>query len=165
MTLALDALGITADDLLASELLSDILLYHVLPTEADSQLVATLDGQSVDTALTGETVDVTVDGGTIMVDQAEVVSPDLIADNGIVHVINAVILPDVAIEAFGLSTDPDDDESTTTTEATEATTPTEAPTEDPGTIVDVAVENEFTTLVAAVEAPSSSTSWPTPRPS
>ena len=161
---AFEALGITAEDLLASDLLADILLYHVLPIEADSQLVATLDGQSVETALAGETVDVTVDGGTIMVDKAEVVSPDLQAENGIVHVINGVLLPDEAVAAFGVATDDEmTEESTTTTTTTtttaapaDSTTTTEAVDGDagegPGTIVDVAVENGFDTLVAAVQA-------------
>lgn len=158
---AFEALGITAEELLASDLLADILLYHVLPIEADSQLVATLDGQSVETALAGETVDVTVDGGTIMVDKAEVVSPDLEAENGIVHVINGVLLPDEAVAAFGVATDDEmTEESTTTTTTTAApadsTTTTEAVDgeagEGPGTIVDVAIENGFDTLVAAVQA-------------
>lgn len=159
---AFAALGITAEELLASELLSDILLYHVLPIEADSQLVATLDGQSVETALAGETVDVTVDGGTIMVDKAEVVSPDLQAENGIVHVINGVLLPDEAAAALGVAMDDEmAEDATTTTAPAESTTTTAAPAEStttteavegPGTIVDVAIENGFDTLVAAVQA-------------
>ncbi|MGI9609698.1 MAG: fasciclin domain-containing protein, partial [Acidimicrobiia bacterium] len=47
---AFDALGITAEELLAdTETLTAILTYHVLPQAADSQLVATLDGESVAT--------------------------------------------------------------------------------------------------------------------
>ena len=142
---AFEALGITADDLLAdTDTLTDILTYHVLPQEADSQLIATLDGESVAT-VNGQSVAISVEEGVIKVDDAEVVSPDLAADNGIVHVINAVLLPPDVAEALGAGM-----EDTTTTTA--APTTTEAPAEL-GTIVDVAVESgEFPTLVAALQA-------------
>jgi uncharacterized surface protein with fasciclin (FAS1) repeats len=144
---AFAALGITAEELLAdTETLTAILTYHVLPQAADSQLVATLDGESVPT-VNGDTIDISVVDGNVMVDQATVVSADLEADNGIVHVINAVLLPaDIAAALTG-----DAMEETTTTAAPETTTTTEAPAL--GTIVDVAVESgEFPTLVAALQA-------------
>jgi transforming growth factor-beta-induced protein len=147
---AFTALGITADELLAdTETLTAILTYHVLPQEADSQLVATLDGQSVPT-VNGESVDISVVDGDIMVDQATVVSADLEADNGIVHVINAVLLPDAVAEALGVTPATDGEEAPTTT------APDDDMTEEqvgPGTIVDIAAGNgNFTTLVAALEA-------------
>ena len=155
---ALEALDLTAEELLAdTETLTTILTYHVLPQAADSQLVATLDGQSVET-LQGESVTISVEGGTIMADQAEVVSADLEADNGIVHVINAVLLPPSVAEALGVAMDDemDDAETTTTTAAPETTTTTtEAPAEEP-TIAQIvaaaAEEGEFTILLAALEA-------------
>lgn len=141
---AFEALGITAEELLAdTETLTAILTYHVLGQEADSQLVATLDGQEVPT-VQGEAILVTVDGGSIMVNEATVVSADLQADNGIVHVINQVLLPPTIAEALGVAAP----EETTTT--------TEAPM-DP-TIADIVVElasadpAEFTVLLAAVQA-------------
>ena len=140
---AFEALGITAEELLAdTETLTQILLYHVLGQEADSQLVATLDGQDVAT-VQGESIAISVEGGTISVNDAEVVSPDLVADNGIVHVINGVLLPPTVSEALGAAM-----EDTTTT--------TEAPA-DP-TIAEIVVEQaggdpaEFTVLLAAVQA-------------
>jgi uncharacterized surface protein with fasciclin (FAS1) repeats len=160
---AFEALGITADELLAdTETLTQILTYHVLPQEADSQLVSSLDGESVAT-LNGDTIDIAViEGGTIQIDGvADVVSADLEADNGIVHVINAVLLPETVAEALGEAAAP---ETTTTTAAPETTTtaapetttttPTET-TEAPsaGTIVDIVVESgEFPTLLAALQA-------------
>jgi transforming growth factor-beta-induced protein len=95
---AFDTLGITAEDLLAdTDTLTQILTYHVAPQAADSQLVATLDGQEVPT-VNGQGVMISVDSGLIKVNDAEVVSADLVADNGIVHVINGVLLPpDIAI--------------------------------------------------------------------
>ena len=63
---AFDALGITPEELLAdTETLTAILTYHVLPQEANSQLVATLDGQSVPT-LNGQSVAISVDGAMAM---------------------------------------------------------------------------------------------------
>ena len=150
---AFEALGITAEELLAdTETLTQILLYHVLGQEADSSLVATLDGQEVPT-VQGESILVTVDGGNISINEAQVVSPDLAADNGIVHVINGVLLPPTIAEALGVAAP---EETTTTTEAPETTTTTEAPAEP--TIAEIVVElasgdpAEFTTLLAAIEA-------------
>ena len=74
---AFEALGITAEELLAdTETLTAILLYHVLGQEADSQLVATLDGSSVAT-LNPQAVDINVVDGQIMINEATVVSADL----------------------------------------------------------------------------------------
>ena len=144
---AFEALGITAEELLAdTETLTEILTYHVLPQEANSQLVATLDGEMVPT-VNGQSVTIAVADGVITVDDAEVVSPDLEADNGIIHVVNGVLLPADVADALGVAMDDEMMEETTTT-----TTTTEAPAE-PGTIVDVAVESgEFPTLVAALQA-------------
>ncbi|MEX1280441.1 MAG: fasciclin domain-containing protein [Acidimicrobiia bacterium] len=166
---ALTALGLTQDELLESEFLADILTYHVLPIEADSQAVSALDGEMVET-VNGASISIAVSGGTITIDgTAEVVSADLEADNGIVHVINAVLLPPDVADALGVAagdttttteageTTTTEAEETTTTEADETTT-TEAEetttTEAAGeTIADIVAGNEdFSTLLAAVEA-------------
>ena len=145
---AFETLGITAEELLAdTETLTDILTYHVLPQEANSQLVATLDGESVQT-VNGQSVSIAVTDGVITIDGAEVVSADLAADNGIVHVINAVLLPPDVAEALGVAMGEEMEETTTTT----TTTTTEAP-EQAGSIADiVAGDPNFSTLLAAVEA-------------
>jgi uncharacterized surface protein with fasciclin (FAS1) repeats len=85
-----EALEITADDLLALPNLADILQYHVVGAEAfaadltDGQLIETLQGSNV-------TVSITADG--VFINDAQVTVADLEADNGVVHVINAVLLP------------------------------------------------------------------------
>ena len=85
-----EALEITADDLLALPNLADILLYHAVGAEAfstdlmDGQLIETLQGGSV-------TVSITADG--VFINDAQVTVADLEADNGVVHVIDAVLLP------------------------------------------------------------------------
>lgn len=90
---ALDALGLTAEELLAdTETLTSILTYHVIEGEVPAATVVTLDGQSAET-LNGASVDITVDGETVMVDDATVVAVDVAADNGIIHVIDSVLLP------------------------------------------------------------------------
>ncbi|MGB9357790.1 MAG: fasciclin domain-containing protein [Acidimicrobiia bacterium] len=150
---AFEALGITAEELLANPALADILTYHVLPQEADSQLVATLDGSSVAT-VNGQSVDVSVVDGQIMINEATVVSADLVADNGIVHVIDAVLLPPDVAEALGVAmADEMEEETTTTTEATTTTT-TEAMDPTIAEIVAGAAAGdpaEFTVLLAALE--------------
>lgn len=90
---ALDALGLTADELLADQdTLTTILQYHVVEGAVPSSDVVTLDGQEVAT-LSGETVRVTVDGDTVMVNDATVTTVDLEASNGVVHVVDAVLVP------------------------------------------------------------------------
>ena len=85
-----EALEITADDLLALPNLGDILLYHAVGAEAyaadlsDGQLIETLQGGNL-------TVSITTDG--VFINDAQVTVADLEADNGVVHVIDAVLLP------------------------------------------------------------------------
>ena len=133
--------------------LTAILTYHVLPQEADSQLVATLDGSSVAT-VNGQSVDINVVDGQVMINEATVVSADLIADNGIVHVIDAVLLPPDIAEALGVAMAEEsmEEETTTTTEATTTTTEAMEPT-----IAEIVAEAaagdpaEFTVLLAALK--------------
>ena len=90
---ALDALGITAEELLAdTDTLSAILTYHVVAGAVPAADVVTLDGQSVAT-VNGADVTITVDGDTVMVNDATVVAVDVMASNGIIHVIDSVLLP------------------------------------------------------------------------
>ncbi|MDH3754256.1 MAG: fasciclin domain-containing protein [Acidimicrobiia bacterium] len=90
---ALDALGLTADELFAdTELLTSVLTYHVIPGEVPSSQVVTLDGQAV-TTVNGADVTITVDGDTVMVNDATVAAVDVAASNGVIHVIDTVLLP------------------------------------------------------------------------
>lgn len=93
---ALDALGLTAEELLAdTELLTSVLTYHVIPGEVRSSTVVTLDGESVAT-VNGADVQISVDGDTVMVNGATVVAVDVDASNGVIHVIDGVLLPPAA---------------------------------------------------------------------
>ena len=88
---ALTALGITAPQLLASPLLQDILLYHVIGSEVLSSDLS--NGMIASPLNTANTLKVTIDGTSVFVNQAQVVGADLSADNGVVHVLGEVVLP------------------------------------------------------------------------
>jgi uncharacterized surface protein with fasciclin (FAS1) repeats len=70
--------------------LAEILTYHVVPDEA---MAADLqDGQTL-TTVQGDKLEVSVDGETVTIGGATVTQPDVDASNGIVHVIDAVLMP------------------------------------------------------------------------
>ena len=56
------------------------------------------NGMSVKT-VEGSDVKITIDSAGVMVDNAKVIKADIKASNGVVHVIDAVILPPVAAKA------------------------------------------------------------------
>ena len=70
--------------------LSDILLYHVVSGAVASSDVT--DGMSAE-ALNGDDVSFTVSEGSVMVNDATVTSADVMASNGIIHVIDKVLMP------------------------------------------------------------------------
>jgi transforming growth factor-beta-induced protein len=70
--------------------LTDILLYHVV---SGSVLAADVVNLSEAKTLLGKNVNIKVDMGTVMINEANVVATDIIADNGVIHVIDSVILP------------------------------------------------------------------------
>ncbi len=90
---ALEALNLTAEELLAdTELLTSVLTYHVVPGEVPSSQVVTLDGQSVAT-VNGAEIAISVDGESVEVNDAAVTEVDVAASNGLIHVIDTVLLP------------------------------------------------------------------------
>jgi uncharacterized surface protein with fasciclin (FAS1) repeats len=70
--------------------LTAILTYHVVPGT-----VMAADVVNVDEAETvnGEMLNVTVNGDTVMVNDATVIATDIVATNGVIHVVDSVILP------------------------------------------------------------------------
>jgi uncharacterized surface protein with fasciclin (FAS1) repeats len=108
--------------------LRDILLYHVAEGVVPAETVVTLEAAPT---IQGEEVSIAVvDGGVVLNDSANVVITDIMASNGIIHVIDAVILPPSIVAAAA-----------------------EAEMAEAKSIVDIAVEDgRFTTLVAAVQA-------------
>jgi transforming growth factor-beta-induced protein len=70
--------------------LKNILLYHVVPGKVMASQVVELD--KAGTAL-GKDVMIKVMDGKVMVDDAQVIITDIEASNGVIHVIDTVILP------------------------------------------------------------------------
>lgn len=89
---AFDALPAgTLDDLLADpEALASVLTYHVVEGEV---LAADLtDGQEVET-VNGDTLTVSIDGDTVKINDATVTTADIQTSNGVIHVIDTVLVP------------------------------------------------------------------------
>jgi uncharacterized surface protein with fasciclin (FAS1) repeats len=83
----------TLEDLLKPEnksRLQRILKYHVVPGTVTAADVVKL--QSAKTA-SGDTLKIAAGGGVVTIDQARVVKTDIPASNGVIHVIDSVVLP------------------------------------------------------------------------
>ena len=74
--------------------LTDILLYHVVSGKVMAADVVGLDGQSAETALAGKSISIKVDGDKVILnDSVNVIITDIETSNGVIHVIDAVLLP------------------------------------------------------------------------
>lgn len=71
-------------------LLRKVLLYHVVPGKLNSGKVVKRAGAKT---AEGSRVEFSVRGKKVFVNQARVITPDIRASNGIVHAINAVLIP------------------------------------------------------------------------
>ena len=90
---ALATLGITKEQLLADPAkLKTILTYHVVSGSVMAADVMKMDGQDVPT-VAGPTVKIKIDGSTVMINDATVTTADIAASNGVIHVIDKVLLP------------------------------------------------------------------------
>ena len=72
------------------EKLVAVLTYHVVPGKVMAADVVKLTEAPT---VQGSKVKVKVEGGTVMIDSAKVVKTDILTSNGVIHVIDAVILP------------------------------------------------------------------------
>ena len=70
--------------------LSSILTYHVIADEVTAEEVVTLTSAPT---VQGENITIRVEGGTVFVNDAQVTTTDVEASNGIIHVIDTVLLP------------------------------------------------------------------------
>jgi transforming growth factor-beta-induced protein len=83
----------TVEDLLKPEnkqKLISILTYHVVPGKVLASQVTKMNSAKT---VNGESLTIKVDGGTVMVDNAKVTKTDILCSNGVIHVIDSVMLP------------------------------------------------------------------------
>ena len=114
------------EDLLADpNTLKQILLYHVVGDVVMAETVVTLDNAET---LEGSTVAIEVVDGNVFLNDSQVTSTDIEASNGVVHVIDKVLVPEME-EAVSNDV-----------------------VEDVKSIAEVAVAGGFNTLVAALSA-------------
>lgn len=91
---ALQTLGLTADQLLADKpTLTSILTYHVVKGEVLSTDLT--DGMMAPT-VNGADLTIDINGSTVKVNDATVTTPDVKASNGVIHIIDGVLLPPAA---------------------------------------------------------------------
>lgn len=69
--------------------LTKVLTYHVVPGKVMAKDVKAGPVKTVE----GSSLSVTTKTGKVAVDQANVIKTDIVADNGIIHVIDAVVMP------------------------------------------------------------------------
>ena len=85
----------TVADLLKPEnkaKLAAILTYHVLAGEVMASTVVTMDGKSAAT-VNGASVKIGVKNGAVTVDDAKVLTTDIKTSNGVIHIIDSVMIP------------------------------------------------------------------------
>ncbi len=91
-TALLGTIGQTSLDDIPESVLERILRYHVISgaSLASSDLS---DNQMAETLLTGEEITVSISGADVMINQSNVTSANVEASNGIVHIVDAVLVP------------------------------------------------------------------------
>ena len=83
----------TVEALLADKAkLTSILTFHVVPGRVTAADIVAMGGATPKT-VNGQAVNVTVRDGKVYVNGAQVVTADVQASNGVIHVIDAVLLP------------------------------------------------------------------------
>ncbi len=70
--------------------LQAILTYHVVPGNVTASQVVNLDSA---TTVNGQSLAISVKGDSVMVDSAKVITTDISCSNGVIHVIDSVVLP------------------------------------------------------------------------
>lgn len=70
--------------------LAAILTYHVVPGKVNASQVA---GMKTAKTVNGKDLKIAAAGGGVMIDGARVVKTDILASNGVIHVIDQVVLP------------------------------------------------------------------------
>jgi uncharacterized surface protein with fasciclin (FAS1) repeats len=82
--------GTLASLLKDKEALKNVLLYHVVSGDITSQQITKLNDAKT---LNGSDIKIKIDDGKVMVNDSQVIGADVMASNGIIHVIDTVLLP------------------------------------------------------------------------
>ena len=83
----------TLDSLLADkEQLANVLLYHVVSGKVMAEDVLEMDGAMVETLL-GEEIEISIENGMVYINDSQVTTTDIEASNGVIHVIDTVLVP------------------------------------------------------------------------
>ena len=86
----------TVEALLADkEKLTAILTYHVVPGKVVADDIVKANG-ATPTTVSGLPLDIVVRDGKVFVNGAQVETADIVASNGVIHVIDSVLLPAAA---------------------------------------------------------------------
>ena len=70
--------------------LRQVLTYHVVPGKVMASDVVKVNSAK---AVSGDTLSINANGGAVTVDKARVVKTDIGASNGVIHVVDTVLLP------------------------------------------------------------------------
>ncbi len=90
-----------ADVLAMTELLDATLGYHVVRGAFPAETLTAFDGIPL-TTLQGETISITLtEEGVLLNDTVRVVQTDVFADNGVIHVIDSVLVPQAVVQTLG----------------------------------------------------------------
>ena len=73
-------------------MLKDILLYHVANGNSTNKNIANLNGKEIDMA-NGKKATITTKGDEVFINDAKVIVTDIMAKNGVIHVIDTVLIP------------------------------------------------------------------------
>jgi transforming growth factor-beta-induced protein len=71
--------------------LANILTYHVVAGKVDAKTAVTLDEAGM---LNGQKADIQVSGKSVTIDGANISTTDIMTSNGVIHVIDSVMLPE-----------------------------------------------------------------------
>lgn len=127
--------------------LSQVLLYHVVNGELNSAAVV---GSSSLTSLQGEALNVSASDAGAFINKSQIVVTDIPAKNGIVHVIDAVLVPQAIANPTVETVDTAKENVDAVVEEKELDVATAEPTQ---TIAEIAVANgSFNTLLTALDA-------------
>jgi transforming growth factor-beta-induced protein len=98
----LTALGKSSLDEINPQTLKDIVLYHIVSSSVTSDMLSNGD---VATLLDNETLSVDLTNG-VMINNASVTTADIKATNGVVHVVDKVLIPSYIANALGTVAEP-----------------------------------------------------------